>query len=90
MDEHKVVTQVCASIDNYYRGDEIFFDLPNAENVSDLIFNISDSEVCVDFNSCNSNFSDTTCFSNLLRGFLYSNDEDEPNLTVRRIIITVS
>ena len=87
---HKVVSQVCASINNVFSGDELFFDLENDNNSANFILNETETQVCVDFSSCHNDFTNTSCFTKLLGGFLYDNIEDEPDLTPRDITLTVS
>lgn len=89
-DSHKVITQVCASIDNVFSGDELFFYLEFDNSSASYILNDTETEVCVNFSSCHNDFTNTSCFTTLLTGFMYDNIEDEPNLTPRNITLTVS
>uniref|UniRef100_A0A1X7V4J9 Cadherin domain-containing protein n=1 Tax=Amphimedon queenslandica TaxID=400682 RepID=A0A1X7V4J9_AMPQE len=85
-DNHRVVSQVCASINNVFSGDELFFDLENDNSSANYILNETETEVCVNFSSCA--FANTSCFTTLLMGFMYDNIEDEPDLTPRNITLT--
>lgn len=59
-------------------------------NSSLVTVEMNNSKLCIDFSSCNNDFTDDSCFNDLLLGIEFNNTLDEPDLTDRTISLTVS
>ena len=59
-------------------------------NSSFVTVEMNNSKLCIDFSSCDNDFTDDSCFNNLLLGIEFNNILDEPAVTDRTISLTVS
>ena len=59
-------------------------------NSSFVTVEMNNSKLCIDFSSCDNDFTDDSCFNSLLLGIEFNNTLDEPDLTDRTISLTVS